>query len=306
MTSLLTAADRELLGELCGGAARFDEPMARHTTLGVGGPADAWVTPRDVGALTAVLAACRERGLPVVAVGGGSNLLVRDGGVRGVVIATRELAELARVGATGVRVGAGVPTVKLLGQAARWDLGGLEFLAGIPGSVGGALFMNAGTPAGEIGSAVASVTSIALADGSPIVRPAADCGFGYRRSALGRGEIVVGAELALAPRPRAEIEADLRERKARREGREPRKVGVSGSTFKNPPGDYAGRLIEAAGLKGARVGGAECSPVHANWLVNAGGATAADLLALVARVRARVAEVHGVDLELEVRVLGEE
>ncbi len=306
MSSLLSAEDRTLLTELVGAAARFDEAMAKHTTLRIGGPADAWLTPASPEQMIAVVRACADRDLPVLAVGGGCNLLVRDGGIRGVVISTAGLRELEREGARGLRVGAGVSTAKLLSQATRWNLGGIEFLSGIPGSVGGALFMNAGTPRGEIEEVVTSVTSVRIDNGADISRSATECGFAYRRSALGRSEIITGALLELAARPRADIEADLREIRSRRKGVEPRKVGVSGSTFKNPPGDYAGRLIEAAGLKGTRVGDAECSPVHANWMVNTGSATAADLLALIDKVRGVIAKQHAIELELELRVVGDD
>ena len=306
MSSLLAATDRLHLTELVGDAVRFDEPMAKHTTLRIGGPADAWLTPASTEQLGSVLRFCAARELPVLAVGGGCNLLVRDGGLRGVVISSAGLRGLERDGDRSLRVGAGVSTAKLLAQATRWDLGGIEFLSGIPGSVGGALFMNAGTPRGEIKAVVTSVTSVRIGDGKAVTRSAAECGFAYRRSLLGDGEIITSAELELVGRPRADIEADLREIRTRRQGKEPRKVGVSGSTFKNPPGDFAGRLIEAAGLKGMRVGAAECSPVHANWMVNTGAATAADLLALIDKVRGVIAEQHAIDLELELRVVGDE
>ncbi len=145
-----------------------------------------------------------------------------------------------------------------------------------------------------------------LADGALVQRDHAACGFRYRDSDLPPTEVVVEAELELRPRPRAEIEAAVRELRARRHDREPKKVASNGSTFKNPPGDYAGRLIESAGCKGWQVGDASCSPVHANWLVNVGAASATDLLTLIERVRARVREVHGVELQLEVKVLGED
>jgi UDP-N-acetylmuramate dehydrogenase len=143
-------------------------------------------------------------------------------------------------------------------------------------------------------------------DAELVVRPASACGFVYRASAIPLDEIVVQAQLLLRPRPRADIEVDVAVLRKRRDEREPKRVSNSGSTFKNPPGDYAGRLIEAAGLKGTRVGHAECSPAHANWLVNTGGATAADLLALIDLVHRRVLEVHGISLELEVKVIGED
>jgi UDP-N-acetylmuramate dehydrogenase len=304
--SLLSEDDRALLAGLAPGEIRFDEPMARRTTLRIGGPADAMFVPSTVAQLRQVVRACAARGLPMVAVGSGSNLLVRDGGVRGVVIATRGLRAIERVGPVGVRVQCGVSTGKLLSLATQWELSGVEFLGGVPGSVGGGLMMNAGTYLGEFKDVTTEVTSVRLADGGEVRREAAACGFVYRGSDLPRDEIVVEARLELSPRERAAIEADVKALRQRRVEREPKKVSNAGSIFKNPPGDYAGRLIEAAGLKGTRVGGAECSPAHANWLVNTGGATAADMLALIELVRARVREAHGIELALEVKVLGED
>ena len=302
----LTADDRALLAELAGGQVRFDEPMSRHTTLRIGGPADAWFAPASIEVLQRVVAACAERGLRMTPVGGGSNLLVRDGGIRGVAIATRNLRGLERIGATGVRVEAGVSTGKLLASATGWELGGLEFLGGVPGSVGGGLVMNAGTYLGEFTSVTTEVRSVRLRDGELVVRDHDACGFVYRGSALPPDEVVVEGRLELRPRPRAEIEADVRGLRDRRKDREPQKVSNAGSVFKNPAGDYAGRLIEATGMKGRRVGGAECSPVHANWFVNTGAATAADMLELIRIARARVEEAHGVRLELEWKVIGDD
>lgn len=304
--SCLSDADRAHLAELAAGAVRFDEPLSRHTTLKIGGPADAWIAPADVGTLRAVLGACAERQIPVTPLGGGSNLLVRDGGVRGVCLATRNLRAIERSGELGVRVQAGVSTGKLLSCATRWQLGGVEFLGGVPGSVGGGLVMNAGTYLGEFTDVTTSVRSVRLADGDLRARDHAACGFVYRGSALPRDEVVVEAELVLAPRPRAAIEADVRSLRDRRNDREPKKVSNAGSVFKNPPGDYAGRLLESSGFKGTRVGGAECSPVHANWFVNTGGATASDLLALIERARALVRDSHGIELELEWKLIGED
>jgi UDP-N-acetylmuramate dehydrogenase len=304
--SLLAEEDRALLRELAGSRIAFDEPMSRHTTLRIGGPADARFAPASIDELCAVVRACAARGLPMVAVGGGSNLLVRDGGIRGVAVATRNLRGLERVGEAEVRVEAGVSTGKLLASATGWELGGLEFLGGVPGSVGGGLIMNAGTYLGEFKDVTTEVASVRLADGALVRRPAAECGFVYRGSALPPDEVVVEGRLALRPRARAEIDAEVRDLRDRRRAREPQRVSNAGSVFKNPPGDHAGRLIEATGLKGTRVGGAECSPVHANWFVNVGGATAADMFELIRIARARVAEVHGVELELEWKVIGDD
>jgi len=301
----LSDADRRWLRDTAGDAVQFDLPLARRTTLRIGGPADAWCEPSSVDALCAIVRGAASRGIPVVPFGGGSNLLVRDGGIRGIVLATRGLRAIERIGDTGVRVEAGVATGKLLAEATRWRLGGVEFLGGVPGSVGGALVMNAGTYLGEIKDVAREVGSVRLADGEPVRRDREACRFVYRGSALPRDEIVVDARLELAPRDPAEIERDVRSLRERRAAREPARVANAGSVFKNPPGDYAGRLIEAAGLKGTRVGDAECSPVHANWLVNLGGARAADMLKLIELVRERVLRAHGVELELELKVIGE-
>ncbi len=305
---MLAAADRDALLTAAAsreGALRFDEPMSRHTTLRIGGRADAWFAPESVGELARVLAACAERQIPTCTVGAGSNLVVRDGGIRGVVIATRALRGLVRE-ADDVRVEAGVSTGRLLHAATTWELGGVEFLGGVPGSVGGGLIMNAGTYLGEFVNVATHVTSVRLADGARVERTAAECNFRYRASDLPADEIVVEGRLRLAPRPRAEIEAEVRSLRDRRKEREPSGVHNSGSTFKNPPGLFAGKLIEECGLKGRAVGAAQVSPKHANWLVNNGGASATELLALVEIVRAEVHARHGLRLELEVKVLGED
>ncbi len=328
--SVLSADDRAALAALAaqGVELRLDAPMSRRTTLRLGGPADALAMPDSRAALVAVIKLCVARGLPITVIGGGSNLLVRDGGVRGVVIATRKLRAVRRLDRAGdhdsgdqdrgdqagennddkvdVEVECGLSTGKLLSLATEWELGGLEFLGGVPGSVGGGMRMNAGTYLGEFKDVTKEVVCVRMSDGELIARDAAECGFGYRRSAIPSDELVVAATLSLGWRARADIEADVRALRQRRHEREPKRVSNSGSTFKNPAGDYAGRLIEACGLKGTRVGGAECSPAHANWLVNTGTATASDLLALIELVRERVQAQHGVTLELEVKIIGED
>jgi len=305
--SVLSDADRAALLELLGEDVRFDEPMRRHTTLKIGGPADAYVSPSSVGAVGELIQLCSARTIPVTPVGGGSNLIVRDAGVRGVVLGMRHLRGIERVGETGIRVEAGVSTGKLLKTALDAGLGGLEFLGGVPGSVGGGMIMNAGTYLGEFKDVTRTVTTVGLADGAVLIRDNAECGFVYRGSNIdATREVVVESYLELKPRPRAEMDAEVAALRKRRDEREPYKVSNSGSTFKNPPGDFAGRLIEVAGLKGTKIGDAEVSPVHANWLVNNHAATASDLLALIELVRGKIREVHGVDLVLEVKVIGED
>jgi UDP-N-acetylmuramate dehydrogenase len=295
--------DRDAILAAAEGEVRFDEPLRSHTTFRIGGPVDALAWPTGVGGVQRLCALAHARGWPCRALGHGSNLLVRDGGVRGLLIATTRLRSLERDGERGVRCEAGVPTAKLLHEATSWDLGGLEFLAGIPGTVGGALVMNAGTSSGEMRAVTVEVSSV-QAGGELQVRDAAACGFRYRGSDLGDG-IVVAARLELRPAPRASIEACVAAQRSRRAGHEPKGAASAGSFFKNPPGDFAGRLVEQAGLKGRRLGGAEVSRVHANWIVNRADATAADVLGLMRVCQAAVAAKFGVTLEPEVHIVGE-
>jgi UDP-N-acetylmuramate dehydrogenase len=290
---------------------RLDEPMAKHTTLRLGGPADIWARPTDFDTLASLLRRCHECEVAVHFVGGGTNLLVRDGGLRGLVINLGRINRVWRpnpeIEPTIVEVEAGASTGRLLAQATTWELGGVEFLGGVPGSVGGGLIMNAGTYLGEFTNVVSEVRSLDLA-GNAVVRDHAACGFRYRNSDLPTHEIVVSARLNLRPRPRAEIDAEVAALRERRREREPSGVPNNGSTFKNPLGDYAGRLIEAAGLKGCRRGGAVVSPKHANWLVVdrsvEPACTSADMLELIDFVRAEVERIHGVRLETEVKIIG--
>jgi UDP-N-acetylmuramate dehydrogenase len=308
----LSSVHREaLLGLLAGaGEARFDEPLSRHTTLRVGGPVDAWIAPASIAGVMSVRRYCASVGLPCRALGSGSNLLVLDGGVRGVLLATEKLRGLSFGTATPddpripVTVEAGVSTGKLLSEAVRRCLGGIEFLGGVPGSIGGGLIMNAGTYLGEFKDVTVEVASVSES-GELIHRPHAACGFVYRGSALPPTEVVVSARLLLPPRDRAAIEADVAALRKRRREREPHGVGCAGSFFKNPTGDYAGRLIEACGLKGTRSGDAEIAAAHANWLVNVGSAKASDFVVLIELARQSVRERFGVSLELEVKIIGE-
>ncbi len=287
------------------GAVLFDEPMSRHTTLKIGGPADAWLMPKSVDALREAIAWLAAHKIPVTPIGGGSNLLVRDGGIRGVALSTKNLRGLERRG-DSVWCQAGVSTGKLLSSVTAWELGGLEFLGGVPGSVGGGWIMNAGTYLGEFKDVTREVTSVSLTDGALITRDLPACGFVYRGSALPPSEVVVEGVLDLRPRSKEEIQADVRSLRERRKDREPKLVSNAGSVFKNPPGDFAGRLLETAGMKGVTVGAAICSPVHANWFVNPGGATARDMLELIQIGRERVKQMHGIELVLEWKIIGED
>jgi UDP-N-acetylmuramate dehydrogenase len=303
--------DKQALADALAGDGElsFDEPMARHTTLRIGGPVDAFATPGSIAALERLRATCAARGLHSRAFGSGSNLLVRDGGLRGVAVSLRRINEV-RIERRGdaeadLWVDAGASTGKVLSFATRESLGGVEFLGGVPGTVGGGMIMNAGTYLGEFKDVTTEVHAVDER-GARVVRDNAACGFRYRHSDIPAADVVTGARLHLQSRPRAEIDAAVRELRDRRKAREPHGVPNAGSIFKNPPNDFAGRLIEACGLKGRRLGGAEVSPAHANWLVNADGATARDFLALVEIVRTAVVERFGIRLELEVKVVGQE
>jgi UDP-N-acetylmuramate dehydrogenase len=281
-----------------------NEPMSRHTSWHVGGPADVYFSPRDRADLLSFLATLPE-GTPLFWLGLGSNLLVRDGGIRGVVIDTQSgLTRLERVNDTTITCEAGVPCARLARQCIKWGLGPAEFLAGIPGTLGGALTMNAGAFGGETWPHVRSV-DVCDARGVDRRRDAREYSFGYRHIVPpASGEFFLAAALEFEYRPGLTDEA-MRELLAKRKETQPIGEWSCGSTFTNPKGDHAARLIEAAGLKGFRIGDIMVSPRHANFLVNVEAATAADVEKLVAHIQFVVREKFGVALTPEFRTVGE-
>ncbi|HEY5567024.1 MAG TPA: UDP-N-acetylmuramate dehydrogenase [Gammaproteobacteria bacterium] len=280
-----------------------DEPMAKHTSWRVGGPADVFYRPTSIAELKAFLGSLPPR-MPVTWFGLGSNLLVRDGGIRGAVICTSGLPrEIERLDAARVRAGAGAPCATLARRCARWGLGPAAFFAGIPGTVGGALAMNAGAYGGETWDRVEGVQTIDRGGGVKD-RGRSEFTVGYRTVAGAADEWFLNATFRLEPGRETEA-ATMKGLLDKRTASQPLGRPSAGSVFRNPPGDYAGRLIEDADLKGASKGGAMVSDKHANFIINAGNATARDIEELIAEIRARVRASSGVDLELEVRVLGE-
>ncbi|MCB9666094.1 MAG: UDP-N-acetylmuramate dehydrogenase [Alphaproteobacteria bacterium] len=280
-----------------------DAPLGRRVSWRVGGPADGLVLAHDTAALQAVQRVAAAHALPVLPLGAGSNLLVADAGVRGLVVPLGGALADTEVEDDVVVAGAGLRLVALLARASRAGWAGLEGLAGIPGTVGGAVRMNAGTSLGEVGDRLLWV-EIVHRGGAVERLEAGALGLAYRTCHLPPGAIV--ARAALRTDGDAERSAvAMRDFLARRKATQPLDQPSCGSTFRNPPGDAAGRLIEAAGLKGLSVGGAQVSPKHANFLVNTGGATARDLASLVAEVQARVFAHAGVWLHPEVEVVGD-
>jgi UDP-N-acetylmuramate dehydrogenase len=264
---------------------------------------DTWYRPADREDLAGFLATLPPE-LPVYWVGLGSNLLVRDGGLRGAVVSTHNaLSHMERLGEQGIRAEAGVPCAKIARSCARWGLGAGEFFAGIPGTLGGALAMNAGAFGGETWDYVRAVETLDRA-GVRRRRDAAEYETGYRSVRGPEGEWFVAAELAF-PAGRPTTQASIRELLVKRKATQPIGLPSCGSVFTNPPGDHAARLIESAGLKGCRIGGAEVSPKHANFIINTGDATAADIETLLRHVAEEVERVHGVRLETEVRIVGD-
>lgn len=282
-----------------------DEPMSRHTSFRIGGPADALLTPREVDDIQSIVRYATEAQLPLTIVGNGSNLLVRDGGLRGLVMKIGD--NFARVVVEGAQcfAQAGALLRDVSRSAGDASLAGLEFAIGIPGTLGGAVIMNAGAYGGEMKDVVRQVTAI---DEDGVLRrlDLEDLEFGYRRSMLQKtGWIVADATMELTAGDRETIEGRLTDLTRQRESKQPLELPSAGSVFKRPPGGYVGPMVEELGLKGHKIGGAEISTKHAGFIVNSGGATAADVLALIAHVRARVQERFGVWLETEVRVIGE-
>ncbi len=277
--------------------------MSRHTTFRVGGPADVFAAPRSVEELRLVLRAAADTATPVTVIGGGSNLLVSDGGVEGAVVSLCALRGVARDGDT-VTYGAGVPFSAVCREAETSGLSGLEFAGGIPGTAGGAVYMNAGAYGGETGDAVESAFVITPnLEAKLLTRE--ELGFSYRHSALQEtGDIAVSVTFSLTPGDPEEIAAKSREYLRLRREKQPLEYPSAGSAFKRPPGGYAGTFIEECGLKGYRVGGAAVSEKHAGFVVNLGGATAGDVVAVMRHVRETVAARTGVTLEPEIRFIG--
>jgi UDP-N-acetylmuramate dehydrogenase len=273
--------------------------LSRYTTLGTGGPARAFAQPRTVAEVEELL----RSGMPVATIGLGSNLLVDDEGVDALVL--KLAGDLAAVEVDGdvLRAGGGAANAVCLHRARTAGLGGFEFACAIPGTIGGGVWMNAGAYGGDF-SQVLVRALVATADGTGWLTPA-ELGLSYRHSSLGHGQVVVQVELRLRHRPPDEIKAAVRELNAQRKAAQPTNRRTFGSVFKNPDHELsAGRMLEACGLKGHRIGGAQISPKHANFIENAGGARTADALALMAEARRRAHAEYGVELVHEVELLG--
>ena len=283
---------------------RRDEPMSKHTSWRVGGPADVFFTPHDRAELASFLRALPPE-TPLLWVGLGSNLLVRDGGIRGVVICTHgAFTRLERRAQLRVYCESGVPCARVTRQCANWGLGRAEFFAGIPGTMGGALAMNAGAYGGETWAQVRTVDVMAR-DGTCRTRAASEYQVSYRHVlAPANDEWFLAAELEFVPRDAAQAHL-VREQAQRRKLTQPLGEWSCGSVFTNPPGQHAAQLIDSAGLKGFRIGGAVVAEKHANFILNDGEAIGRDLEELIAHVRTTVQRVHGILLVPEVRVVGE-
>ena len=284
------------------GMVRFNAPLSEYTSFRIGGPADVLVEPADVEDVIRLVKQTHEQKLPIFVLGG-TNLLVRDKGIRGVVVSLAKLRAIKEESGAVLYAEGGVGMPTLISHAIRRSLTGLEWAAGIPGTVAGCVVMNAGTRLGEMKDSVKAVRMV-LANGEVLDCPAESISFGYRQAALPVG-IVVGVWLQLRQGVRAEIEKVVKDYLRYRRETQPLTLPSAGCVFKNPANDSAGRVVEAAGLKGVSVGDAYVSTKHANFIVNQGRASATDVLALIKKVRAQVARKTGLKLELELKLVGQ-
>jgi UDP-N-acetylmuramate dehydrogenase len=284
------------------GRITFGAMLRGYTSFKIGGPADVLVEPADVDDVCRLLAQASATKLPLFVVGG-TNLLIRDGGIRGIVVSLSNLRTIREEAGAVLYAEGGVGMPTLIGYAIRRSLAGLEWAAGIPGTVGGCLVMNAGTRLGEMKDSVKAVR-IVTTKGEVRDLPAASIRFDYRRAHLPKG-IVVGVWLQLRPGLRAEIARIVKDYLHYRKDTQPLAMPSAGCVFKNPPRDSAGRLLEAAGLKGMRSGDAEVSTKHGNFIVNRGHASAADVIGLIHKVRRMIKQKTGVRLDLELKIVGE-
>ena len=304
---MIPADARHAFEEILGNRIRFDVPMSRHTSLRIGGEADATASPKDIGDVEALLRVCHAHDIPHTILGNGFNTLVRDGGIEGVVILTNKLRLLEEGPDDSIRAEAGVSHASVIKFCVEHGLSGLEFGAGIPGTVGGWIAMNAGIGIRETKDVVREIEAVS-ADGSRRARLGRESlEFSYRSlEGLESGAVIVSALLEVSPGDPAKIQQEVKRLLAARSDTQPLDVPSCGSVFKNPEGDHAGRLIESAGLKGAIEGGAQISPVHANFIANTGGASATDVLRLIRKAQDTVETRSGIRLETEVCIVGRE
>lgn len=282
-----------------------DEPMSAHTTFRIGGAADIFASVSSEKEISELIKLANKENVPYMVMGNGSNMLVGDRGIRGLVIHLGRNFSTVKADGNVIYAQAGALMSSIAAAAARASLTGFETLAGIPGTLGGALYMNAGAYGGEIGAVVRNVRYIDE-NGEIYSVSGSECCFGYRTSIFSKGKkYIVSAELELKTGDEKEIRAAMADYSARRSEKQPLSMPSAGSTFKRPEGYFAGRLIEDAGLKGYSVGGAQVSEKHAGFVVNKGGATAEDVLKLIEHIQNTVYEKNGVKLEPEVRLIGE-
>lgn len=282
-----------------------DEPMSKHTTFRVGGNADYFVIVRDMEEIKSVLKLCKEENVPYYVLGNGSNLLVGDGGYRGVIIQIWKEMSNIEVEGTGIRAQAGVLLSKIGNVALDAGLTGFEFAAGIPGCLGGAVMMNAGAYGGEMKDVLKEVT-VLTEEGECLTLQNEELELGYRTSVVAKkGYIVLEAFIQLEQGDKDKIKERMNELKVQRTTKQPLEYPSAGSTFKRPEGYFAGKLIQDAGLRGFQVGGAQVSEKHCGFVINKGGATAADIMELVSKVQEKVQAEFGVQLEMEIKRLGE-
>jgi UDP-N-acetylmuramate dehydrogenase len=293
------------LKDIVRGTVLYDEPMARHTSYRIGGPVDVFIAPADVSDLSSALKALRERGIRPFVLGRGTNLLVRDGGIRGCVVSMEEMTDIELIEPGVVTAQAGAALMEVVNRCVGWSLAGLEKLAGIPGSVGGAVVMNAGAHGAYMDGVIQTATLLGP-EGAVYEKTKDRLGLDYRTSKLDDGEIILAVRLSMDEGDPQEIARVVAEKLAWRRDRQPLSLPSAGSVFKNPPGMPAGKIITELGLKGTRVGGAEVSELHGNFIVNRGAARAADVIALIEQIRRRAREERGIDLEPEIKIIGED
>ena len=302
----IKALQTALLETLPSTRVREEEYLRHHTTFKIGGPADLFVEPTTMAELSFALRTIHEFNVPVTIIGCGSNILVKDGGIRGAVVSVRHMTQIMDCNDNTLCIGSGY----MLKDASEfaWENGltGLEFAIGIPGTLGGAVFMNAGAYDGEMSHVVTAIRAVDF-QGHIKEYDASHLDFGYRHSVFHDNHEVIGEVImTLKPGDKAAIKARMDELTEKRESKQPLEFASAGSTFKRPPGYFAGTLIEQTGLKGLSVGDAQVSHKHAGFVINTGSASAKDVLDLIAEVQRRVYDQHGVHLEPEVRMIGED